>query len=74
MGQFTGFSQRKKDALKEKVTDTTTNRTDYASKKTMSGVSIKGSNGLAAEVAKSENNLTAIFDAKEETNYSFSGA
>ena len=22
MGQFTGFSQRKKDALKEKVTDT----------------------------------------------------
>lgn len=53
---------------------TTTNRTDYASKKTMSGVSIKGSNGLAAEVAKSENNLTAIFDAKEETNYSFCGA
>ena len=53
---------------------TTTNRTDYASKKTMSGVGIKGLNGLANEVAHSENNLTARLNAKEETNYSFCGA
>lgn len=52
----------------------TTNRTDYDSKKTMSGVSIKDAGGLAPEVEKSQNNLTAILSAKEEINYSFCGA
>lgn len=52
----------------------TTNRVDYASKKTLSGKGIKSLNGLADEVAHSQNNLTARFDAKETTGYSFCGA
>lgn len=74
LGEFSAISTvSDKTLLMGYLLNTTSNRNNYASAKSLTGAGIKSSKGLADETEGGENNLLAWL-SEPETNYSFSGA